>query len=120
MISLNMGAVRPALIVLATLALSACSTTMKTSSSTPSETAGGKFVAMSMKEGMTCSCCGKMKEKADGKAGCCPDMKADCPCCAGMSSGKGMMCQDKDKGAAGGMSEMDHSTMSPNPSTTSQ
>lgn len=118
MISVNIGAVRPALIVLATLTLSACSTMMPTSSSTPAETAGGKPASMSMKEGMICSCCGKMKEQVGDKAGCCADMKDGCPCCSGMSDGKGMMCGNKDKAAAGGMNSMDHSRMNLNPSTT--
>jgi hypothetical protein len=108
MFSINTEATRPALIVLATLALSACSTTMQPQSSVPSETAGGKSTAMSMKDGMSCACCGKMKEKADGKDGCCSDMKDGCPSCAGMSGGKGMMCTPKTKGD---MSGMDHSQM---------
>jgi hypothetical protein len=105
------GATRPALIVLATLALSACSTTMQPQSSVPAETAGGKPAAMTMKDDMSCACCGKMK-KADGKGGCCADMKDGCPCCSGMSGGKGMMCapkaKDDMKGVMGGM---DHSMM---------
>lgn len=101
------GAMRPALIVLATLALSACSTTMQPQSSIPAETAGGKPMAMSMKEGMSCACCGKMK-KAEGKGGCCADMKDGCSCCSGMSGGKGMMCAPK---AKDDMSGMDHSMM---------
>lgn len=105
------GAVRPALIVLATLALSACTTTMQPQSSIPAETAGGKSAAMSMKDGMSCSCCGKMK-KAEGKGGCCADMKDGCPCCSGMSGGKGMMCAPKAKdGMTGEMPGMDHSMM---------
>lgn len=80
------GAMRPTLIALATLALSACSTTMQPQSSIPAETAGSKPAAMSMKEG--------------------------CPCCAGMSNGKGMMCTPKTKdGMRGDMSGMDHSMM---------
>ena len=95
------GATRPALIVLATLALSACTTTMQPQSSVPAETAGGKPAAM--KDGMSCACCGKMK-KAEGKGRCCADMKEGCSCCSGMS-GDGMMCAPKDK------SGMDHSMM---------
>lgn len=93
MFSINTGATRPALIVLATLALSACSTTMQPQSSVPSKTAGGKSTAMSMKDGMSCACCS--------------DMKDDCPCCASMSD-KGMMCAPKAKGDISGM---DHSQM---------
>lgn len=82
MFFINTGATRPALIVLATLALSACSTTMPPQSSVPSETTGGKPAAMSMKDG--------------------------CPCCAGMPGSKGMMCGPKAKGDTSGM---DHSQM---------
>lgn len=92
MFSKHRVAVHPALIALATLMLSACSTIMPASSSIPSETPGGQPMAMSMKSGMTCA-----------------DMKDGCPCCGGMSGGKAMMCHAKDK--AGSMSEMDHSTM---------
>lgn len=81
MFSINTRATRPALIVLSALALSACSTTMQPQSSVPSETAGGKPAAMSMKDG--------------------------CPCCASMSD-KGMMCAPK---AKGDMAGMDHSQM---------
>lgn len=101
------GAMRPALIVLATLALSACSATMQPKSSMSNETAVGKPAAMIMKDGMSCSCCGKMK-KAEGKVGCCDDMKDSCPCCSGISGSKGMMCAPK---AKSDMSGMDHSMM---------
>lgn len=109
------GATRPALIVLATLALSACSTSMQPQSSVPAETAGGKAMAMSMKDGMSCACCGKVK-KAEGKGGCCADMKDGCPCCSGMSGSTkgmgGMMCAPKAKdGMKGDVGGMDHSMM---------
>ncbi len=101
------GAMRPALIVLATLALSACSTTMQRQSSVPAETAGSNPAVMSMKDRMSCACCGKMK-KAEGKGGCCAHMKDGCPCCSGISGGNGMMCAPK---TTGDMSGMDHSMM---------
>lgn len=107
MTSIHTGAIRPALIVLATLALSACSTTMQPQSSIPAETAGSKTAAMSMKDGMSCAYCGKMK-KAEGKDECCANMKDGCPCCSGMSEGKGMMCAPQ---AKNDMSGMDHSQM---------
>lgn len=48
-------------------------------------------------------CCAKMKA-ADGKE--------ECPCCAGMSDGKGMMCAPKTKdGMKGNIGGMDHSMM---------
>lgn len=84
MTTLLSGAMRPTLIVLAMLSLSACSTTLKPQSSTPAETAGGASATMDMKGDMSCSCC------------------------AGMSEGKGMMCSKK---AKGDMSGMDHSKM---------
>ena len=108
------GAIRPALIMLATLALSACSTTMQPQSSIPAETADGKPAAMSMKDGMACSCCGKLK-KTESKGGCCADMKDGCPCCSGMSGVKGMMCAPKADGMKGNMSGMDHSMMNHSP-----
>lgn len=101
------GAMRPTLIVLATLALSACTSTMQPQSSVPAETTGGKPEAMNVKDGTSCACCGKMK-KVQGKGGCCADMKDGCPCCSGMSGGKGMMCAPKSKD---GMSGMDHPMM---------
>jgi len=94
MTTLLSGAMRPTLIVLAMLSLSACSTTLKPQSSTPAETAGGTSATMGMKGDMSCSCCA--------------DMKEGCPCCAGMSEGKAMMCSKKAKGE---MSGMDHSKM---------
>lgn len=69
MLSRISGVSRPVLTVLATLALSACSTTMT------------NHDAMSKKDGMQCACC--------------TDMKDGCPCCAGMGEGKTMMCQPK-------------------------
>ena len=84
MTTLLSGAMRPTLIVLAILSLSACSTTLKPQSSTPAETAGGTAATMDMKGDMSCSCC------------------------ASMSDGKGMMCSKKTKGE---MSGMDHSNM---------
>lgn len=86
MFFINTGAMRPALIVLATFALSACSTTMQPQSSVPA--------AMGMKDDRSCACCS--------------DMKDSCSCCAGMSGDKGMMCAPKTKGD---MSGMDHSQM---------
>lgn len=102
------GAARPALILLVTLALSACSMNVKPQTSTPSDTAGGMITSMNMKADMPCSCCGKMTEKGEGKD-CCSDMKDGCPCCSGMSGGEGMMCQHKAK--TKDMSGMDHSNM---------
>lgn len=56
-------------------------------------------------------CCAKMNA-ADGKCGCCSDMKDGCPCCAGMANGKGMICAPKTKdGMKNDMSDMDHSMM---------
>lgn len=92
------GAARPALILLVTLALSACSMNVKPQTSTPSDTAGGMITSMNMKADMPCSCCGKMTEKGEGK-----------DCCSGMSGGEGMMCQHKAK--TKDMSGMDHSNM---------
>ena len=80
------GFIRPMLIILAMLALSACSSTMQSQSL--SENAG-KPVTISMKEDVPCACCDKMK-KAEGKSGCCDShMKGGC---SGMSNGKGMIC----------------------------
>lgn len=88
MFFINAWASRLAMILLATLTLSACSTTMQPKHSVPPETMGGKPAAMSMKDGMSCTCC------------------------AGMSGGSkemgGMMCPHKTKGD---MSGMDHSQM---------
>lgn len=95
MLSTISGASRPVLAAFAMLALSACSTTMTPRASVPSDTAGG-MSSMTMKEGMSCPCCGQMKDKASEKSDCCSDMKDDCPCCAGMSGGKGMMCPPKE------------------------
>lgn len=64
MFSINTGATRPTLIVLATLALSACSTTMQPQSSVPP--------AMSMKDG--CPCCASMSDKG---MMCAPKTKDD-------------------------------------------
>ena len=104
MISLNRGAVRLVLIVGATLVVSACTTTAS-KMSTPLETTSPK--PMAMEKNMNCSCCSSIK-KMDGKDSCCSDMKDGCPCCAGMSGGKGMMCTPK---AQSDMSGMDHSMM---------
>lgn len=101
---LNSGAMRLVLILGATLVVSAC-TAMSPKMSTPAETAGSK--SMPMEKGMNCSCCNSMK-KIDGKGNCCSDMKDGCPCCSGMSGGKGMMCAPK---AKDGMLGMDHSMM---------
>ncbi len=103
MFSINAGAMRPALIVLAMLALSACSTTMQPQPSS--------HASMGMGDSMSCACCDNMKEKADSKTGCCSGMKEGCSCCSGMSGGEGMMCAPKTKG---GMSGMDHSQMNHN------
>ncbi len=103
MIPTNKRAMSPVLIVLATLALSACSKTIQPQSSMPFERAGEQTAVKSIKNGMCCACCGKM-EKAQGT--CCADMENGCPCCSGMASSKGMMCAPKDKGD---MSSMDHS-----------
>ncbi len=84
MTTLLSGAMRPTLIVLAMLSLSACSASLKPQSSMPAETAGGASATMGMKDEMSCSCC------------------------AGMSEDKGMMCSKKAKGE---MSGMDHSSM---------
>lgn len=95
MLSRISGASRPLLAAFATLALSACSTTITPKPSIPSDTAG-HISSVPMKGGMPCLCCGHMKEQATEKSGCCSDMKDECPCCAGMSNGKGMMCQTKE------------------------
>ena len=88
---LQLRASRPLLAILATLALSACTTTM---ADTPSH---------NMKDGMSmssCPCCAKMKEQSqagDKKSGCCSGMmdgKGSCGCCGG-GDGKAMMCQPK-------------------------
>lgn len=82
-------AFHPLVMVLAVLALSACTTTMANSPGNHS-----------MKDGMSmssCPCCAKMKEQsADKKGSCCSDMKEDkgCGCCGG-GDGKPMMCQPK-------------------------
>lgn len=89
---LNLRASRPLLAVLATLALSACASTMAAPT-------GGH----SMKDGMSmssCPCCAKMKEQSqagDKKSSCCSGMmdgKGSCGCCGG-GDGKPMMCQPK-------------------------
>jgi hypothetical protein len=99
-------AISPALIVLATFGLSACAS-MQPQSSVSAETVGGKLAVMSMRDDMSCACCGKMK-KVEGKGGCCADMKDGCPCCSEMSGGKGMLCAPKGKNE---MQGMDHSLM---------
>lgn len=89
---LNLRASRPLLTLLATLALSACSTPM-----------AAPPTGHSMKDGMSmssCPCCAKMKEHpqaGDEKSSCCSGMmegKGDCSCCGG-GDGKPMMCQPK-------------------------
>ncbi len=90
----RLWASRPILAVLATLALSACSTTMASQPGVSSMDKGG----MSMS---CCPCCAKMKEQSqagDKKSGCCcsgmMDGKDGCPCCGG-GDGKPMICQPK-------------------------
>lgn len=90
---LKSWALRPALAVLATLTLSACSTT------TPLPSGASNMEKGSMC--MSCPCCSKMSEKkqVDSKKSACPCCgmmlgKDGCPCCGGNSS-KPMMCQPK-------------------------
>lgn len=111
MSNLDTRAVRPMLILLTLFVLSACSSTPSDRSSAPPETAGSRPVAMGMKDGMSCPCCAHMKEKATGKAGCCSGMKGGCPCCAGSSGDRGMMCQRPDKAAGMDHSGMAHGTL---------
>ncbi len=81
---------RPILVIFATLALSACSTTMASSTGSHSMQDG---ISMS-----SCPCCAKMKgQSGDKKPGCCSGMsegKGSCGCCGG-DEGKPMMCQPK-------------------------
>ena len=88
---LKSWALRPTFAVLATLTLSACSTTMPPQSGTSNMEKGSMC--------MSCPCCSKMFEKKqtdNKKSGClCCGMmsgKDGCPCC-GSSSGNPMMCQ---------------------------
>lgn len=89
---LNLRASRPLLTLMATLAMSACTTPMAASSS-----------GHTMKDGMSmssCPCCAKMKaqtQAGDKTPNCCSGMtdgKGSCGCCGG-GDGKAMMCQPK-------------------------
>lgn len=104
MIYFNSGAMRFALIAVAALVVSACTTTSSTMS-VPSETAGSK--PMVKEKSMNCPCCASMKNEG-GNGGCCSGMKDGCPCCSGMSGGEGMTCAPKSKSD---MTGMDHSKM---------
>ena len=89
MTAMNWRMSRPLLAVLATLALSACTTTMGSSSDQHMEKGG-----MSMP---SCPCCEHMKnmQAGDQKPCCCSGMmdgKEGGGCCGG---GEGMMCQPK-------------------------
>lgn len=86
---LQLRASRPLLAIFATLALSACTTTM---ADTPNH---------SMKDGMSmssCPCCAKMKEQTQAgekKPCCCSGMMDGKGSCCGGGDGKPMICQPK-------------------------